>query len=81
MKRTTVQVEEGLYLEMKQLADRAGSTPTRMIREAMAEYVVAHREETQVPSFAASGASGRHDVSQRAEEILAEDVGKDGWPG
>ena len=47
----------------------------------MAEYVVAHREEIRVPSFAASGASGRRDISQRAEEILAEDVGKDGWPG
>ena len=45
MKRTTVQVDQALYLDLKQIAERKGRTPTRVIREALAEYVVGNKEE------------------------------------
>ena len=82
MKRTTIQAEEKLLLELENLAYRRGTTMSQMVREAIAEYVVSHREETKLPSFFGIGASGRSDVSERAEEILAEDTGKpSGWSG
>ena len=82
MKRTTIQAEEGLILELQQLAYRLGTSTSTVVREALAEYVVKHREEAKLPSFSAVGSSGRRDVSERAEEILAEDVEKDsGWSG
>ena len=81
MKRTTIEADEGLLLELNQLAYRLGQPTSSLVREAIAEYVARHREETRTLSFAAIGASGRHDISERAEEILAEDIDKDGWSG
>ena len=79
MKRTTVQVDQALYLDLKQIAERKGRTPTRVIREALAEYVVGNKEETKLPSFAAFGASGYTDTAERAEELLEQDMGDYGW--
>ena len=82
MKRTTIQADEGLMLELEQLAYKQGKTTSHAIREALAEYIVRHQEEITLPTFFATGASGRRDVSERAEEILAEDVEKvGGWSG
>ena len=82
MKRTTIQAEEGLLLELEQLAYRQGTSTSKVVREALAEYVVRHREETKLPSFSAVASSGRRDVSERAEEILEEDVERSsGWSG
>ena len=80
MKRTTIQAEEGLLLELKQVADRLGTSTSKLVREALAEYVARHQKETKLPSFSSIGSSGRRDVSERAEEVLAEDVQKEsGW--
>ena len=78
MKRTTIQAEEGLLLEIEQLAYKIGKSTSHVVREALAEYVVRHSEETKLPSFYAIGSSGRHDVSERAEEILEEGIAKEG---
>ena len=40
MKRTTVQIDQALYMDLQQLAEQKGKTPTHVIREALAEYVV-----------------------------------------
>ena len=79
MKRTTVQIDQALYMDLQQLAEQKGKTPTRVIREALAEYVVANKEVSKLPSFAALGASGYTDTAERAEELLAEGIGNDGW--
>ena len=79
MKRTTVQIDQGLYMDLQQLAEQKGKTPTHVIREALAEYVVTNREVSKLPSFASLGASGYTDTAERAEEILAESIGMDGW--
>ena len=78
MKRTTIQADEGLLLELQQLAYKQGKTTSRVVREALAEYVVRHRQETKLPSFFGIGASGRGDISRRVEEILTEDVQQPG---
>lgn len=79
MRRTTVQIDQALYMDLQQLAEQKGKTPTRVIREALAEYVVANREVSKLPSFAALGASGYTDTAERAEELLEEGIGKAGW--
>ena len=79
MKRTTVQIDQVLYMDLQQLAEQKGKTPTHVIREALAEYVVANREVSKLPSFAALGSSGYTDTAERAEELLAQGIGKSGW--
>lgn len=80
MKRTTVQTEESLLLEIKRLAEREGTTASAIIRHALREYLRKHRGKRRGLSFAGKGASGRKDVAENAEELLAESVrSPEGW--
>lgn len=58
MKRTTILADDGLILEMRNLAARRGVTFTRLAREAMRAYLAAQRPSTSL-SFIGLGASGR----------------------
>jgi hypothetical protein len=49
------------------------------VREALAEYVVANKQVSKLPSFAAMGASGYTDTAERAEELLEQGIGKLRW--
>lgn len=73
MKRTTIMVDEGTLLELSQIADERGTSASQLIREALAEYVVAARADQQatrpLPSFVGIG-EGPADLSARAEELL-----------
>jgi len=85
MKRTTIMADENTLLELKAIAQRQGKSTSQIIREALAEYVVAHRTEGRHknPLLALIGlgeSSGETDVSERAEEILAAEIDPiQGW--
>lgn len=75
MKRTTIMVDESTLLELSQIADERGTTTSQLIREALAEYVVAARSSIgsvrPLPSFVGIG-EGPADLSVRAEELLTQ---------
>lgn len=70
MVKTTVYLDEGIALKLRQIAKNAGRSQAEVIREALRDYA----EETERPWPKGVGKydSGRSDVSERAEEILRE---------
>ena len=74
MKRTTVKVPDDLDARLRHEAERRGSTVSEVTREALEAYL-APRSRRRL-SFAASGSSGRRDISKRIEEILREEWGR-----
>lgn len=81
MKRTTIVADEGLLLEIKQLAEEQEHSVSDVIQEALRAYVKSRRGAKRGRiSFAAAGQSGHADVSERAEEILESDADRRrGW--
>ena len=80
MKRTTIQADEPLLLELRQLADEQGMTTSQIIREALKQYLHKHQRGIRTLSFAGVGSSGRKDISTKAEELLTTQVKKEtGW--
>lgn len=75
MKRTTVKVPDDLDARMRHEAQRRGLTVSEITREALESYLGGRKRHL---SFAASGRSGRHDVSVRIEEILTREWGRSG---
>jgi hypothetical protein len=79
MARTTILLEEGLLLEVKQLARSQGTTTTEIIRAALKAYI-GRRQRARVPSFTGVGRSGRRSISKNAEAILRQKVeSQEGW--
>jgi hypothetical protein len=79
MKRTTILADESLLTELKYLAAREGKTVTAVVQEALAAYVAERREPRRL-AIAGIGHSGRTDVAERAEEILAAEIQQEsGW--
>jgi predicted transcriptional regulator len=74
MKRTTVKVPDELDARLRHEAERRGTTVSEITREALESYLGA--ESPRRFGFARAGASGRQDVSERIEEILAAEVGR-----
>lgn len=74
MKRTTVFLQEELDRDVKALAERQGRAAASVVREALSEYVARHRGGGPGLSFLAAGRSGRDDVAERHEEILAAEL-------
>lgn len=74
MRRTTVFLDEQLDRDVKSIAEREGRPAASVVREALAEYVARHRREAPPLSFVGAGRSGRSDVSERHEEILADEL-------
>lgn len=58
------------YRKLKRLAAAARRTPAALVREAVAEYVARHGAARLPRSVGAFG-SGRGDLSERAEALLA----------
>ena len=72
MKRTTVKISDELDALLRHEAERRGRTVSQLTREALEQYLVVGRRRRL--GAAAAGASGRDDVSERIEEILASEV-------
>lgn len=71
MKRTTLFIDPQLERELQALARRQGRPMASVVREAVAQYVAAARDEGAARlGFIAAGRSGRTDVADRHEELL-----------
>jgi predicted transcriptional regulator len=70
MKRTTVKLPDDLDARLRHEAARRGMTVSELTREAIAAHL-GHPTGRRRLGAAAAGRSGRPDVSERIEEILA----------
>ena len=70
MKKTTIYMNEDAYRRLKQIARQQRRAPAAMVREAVAEYTARHSPRRKPRSIGAFK-SGRRDLGQRAEALLA----------
>jgi hypothetical protein len=70
MKRTTVKIPGALDARLGYEAQRRGTTIAETSREALEAYLVGSSTRRQLGA-AGAGRSGRSDLSERIEEILA----------
>ena len=70
MKKTTVYMNEEIYRRLKQLARARGRPPAELVREAVAEYTARHSRRRR-PRSVGAFKSGRRDLGQRSEALLA----------
>ena len=73
IRRTTVKIPESLDARLRHEAERRGVTISDISREALEAYLVGMRGRRRLGA-AGAGRSGRSDVSERIEEILAAEV-------
>lgn len=74
MQRTTVKLPDDLDARLRHEAERRGVTVSALTREAI-EALLASPPGRRRLHAAGLGASGRRDISERIEEILACEVG------
>ncbi len=70
MNRTTIKLPEELDSRLRHEADRRGMTISELTREAIETHLGPRRRL----AAAGAGRSGRDDVSERIEEILAAEL-------
>lgn len=75
MKRTTVKIPEALDAQLRHEAERRGTTIADISREALQAYFGGQQSRRRLGA-AGAGRSGRSDVSERMEEILAAEVSR-----
>jgi hypothetical protein len=68
--KTTVYLDADAYRDLKRLARARGCAPAELVREAVAAYAAAHAPR-RAPRSVGAFASGRADLAERAEELLA----------
>jgi predicted transcriptional regulator len=73
MQRTTVKLRDDLDARLRHEAQRRGMTISELTREAI-EAHLGRTGSGRKMLAARAGASGRHDVAERIEEILANEV-------
>jgi predicted transcriptional regulator len=74
MHRTTVKLPDDLDARLRHEAQRRGVTVSELTREAIERLLNAPQGRRRLLA-AGAGASGRRDISERIEEILASEVG------
>jgi predicted transcriptional regulator len=72
MMRTTVKLPDDLDARLRHEAQRRGITVSQLTREAIEAHLGGRGRRLRA---AAAGRSGRDDISERIEEILAAEVG------
>ncbi len=70
MKRTTIFADEALIDTLRDVARKDGRSLSATIRVALEEFAARRAAPASLPSFVGIGRSGRHDVAERAEELL-----------
>ena len=70
MDKTTLYLDGGDYRRLKKIAQARKVAPAALVREAVAEYVARHGVRA-LPKSLGAGDSGRRDLGERAEELLA----------
>lgn len=73
MQRTTVKLPDDLDARLRHEAQRRGVTVSALTREAIETLLAAPRGRRRLLA-AGAGASGKSDISERIEQILAEEV-------
>ncbi len=73
MKRTTVKLPDELDAKLRHEAERRGTTVSSLTREAIEQHLGSQQRHLRA---AGAGRSGREDISERIEEILASEVVK-----
>jgi hypothetical protein len=73
MKRTTLKIPAALDARLRHEAERRGVTISEVSREALEAYLIGPSGRRRLGA-AKAGQSGRTDVSERIEEILAAEV-------
>lgn len=73
MKRTTVKLPDDLDARLRHEAARRGVTVSEITREAIAGHLGGAVRRL---GAAGAGRSGRSDIAERIEEILAAEVGR-----
>jgi len=74
MQRTTVKLPDDLDARLRHEAERRGVTVSELTREAIQKLLDAPQGRRRLLA-AGAGASGRSDISERIEELLASEVG------
>lgn len=74
LQKTTLYLDRDDYTRVKARARAEGRVPGELIREAVAAYVL--ERPAVLPKSLGRGRSGRSDLSERADELLA-GMGKD----
>lgn len=74
VKRTTIKLSEDLDREMRDEAARRGMTVSEWTREAIAANLPRPRGARRQLKFVGVGRSGRSDISERVDEILAAEL-------
>lgn len=74
-KRTTVKIPEALDARLRHEAARRGVTISEISRAALEAYLDVPAGRRRLGA-AGAGRSGREDISERIEEILAAEVGR-----
>lgn len=69
--RTTVTLPAQLARALRAQSRARGRSVSSIVREALQAYFEG-QEPPELPSFAGVGRSGRHDLSERVEELIAE---------
>jgi predicted transcriptional regulator len=67
MHKTTIYLDDRIYMKIRRLAEATGRTQAMIIREALAAYAGGAR---RTPSSIGAGSSRSGDVSERAEDLL-----------
>ncbi len=75
MKRTTVKISDALDARLRHEAERRKVTISDISREALEAYF-GHPCGRRILGAAGAGRSGRTDISERVEEILAAEVAR-----
>jgi predicted transcriptional regulator len=70
MDKTTLYLDADDYRKLKRIAASRKRAPAALVREAVAEYVARHGRP-RMPRSVAAFNSGRHDLSERAEDLLS----------
>lgn len=77
MRRTTIMVPEDTYQALKRIAQERGERLSDVVRAALRTFVDGRGEPSRRFTFVGRGASGRGDLSLRAEEVLGEELEKE----
>ncbi len=73
VQRTTVKLPDELDARLRHEAERRGMTISELTREAIETHLGRGRRRRHLIA-AGAGASGHHDIAERIEEILADEV-------
>ena len=74
MQRTTVKLPDELDARLRHEAERRRTTVSELTREAIEAHLGGPRSRRRLLA-AGAGASGHCDISERIEEILADEAG------